>query len=337
MSTAEKFSALIFFFLAYSASASDETVRIITWNVEDATSVESVRARERDFLMFAQNLQHDLILLQEVTSEHVVKEIRNCMNLENYFIACSDFVKPDSEERWAFEVALISKFPITEITEYDPEPDGFSPGREIKLDTSPTVVPRVATSRGFLRIRIESIEIIVIVVHLKSSLGAVGREDGRNASKREFVATGVALCVVEDKENFPDYAIIVAGDFNVGYDDRMKNGINLNVDHYKPSRGDLYDETHAILGGGLIDRLYMKNLTASIRDSTFRNWQGSPIDNIYVDGHRRDRFEAARKAQSTYGSDHYPVWTDYHFDEKRNGGSRVLDWWSALFGFSLSF
>lgn len=105
---------------------------------------------------------------------------------------------------------------------------------------------------------------------------------------------------------------MVCGDFNVGHSDSLKNGASLKDDFYEASEGDLYDDTHAILGGGLINGLRLRNASLSISESTFPRYPGSPIDNIYIGGNLVDSFyEATTTADDTFGSDHKPVWIDW--------------------------
>ena len=134
--------------------------------------------------------------------------------------------------------------------------------------------------------------------------------DRGDADKRELVAAAVAAGVNEDKNFFPSYSSLIAGDFNVGHTDKKKNGINLEENCYTNCVGkDLYDDTHELLGEGLVSGLKMKNLVLSIPDSTYPSYLGSPIDNIYVTGAFVDRFSIVSKSMDTFGSDHVPVWT----------------------------
>jgi endonuclease/exonuclease/phosphatase family metal-dependent hydrolase len=292
----------------------EQEVRIVTWNVKDLMSVSDVNDRKADLKSLAQATRPDILCLQEITSLAIAKEIRDAMELSSYHVACSDFVQSDGANRSAFEVALVSRFPFTQVIEYDPSADNRDyedDPQEITL--APVLqlgIQDVNTSRGYLWARIASLKLTVAVVHLKSSRGRMGNSDRKNAEKRELVAAAVAAGVNEDDSYFPDYSFIVLGDFNVGHSDTKKNGTALDSDCYANcGNQDRYDETHALLGGGLVGGLKMKNLVLAITDSTYPSFPGSPIDNIYVAGAFKDKFSDAQKASDTFGSDHLPVWT----------------------------
>ncbi|WP_164102229.1 hypothetical protein [Candidatus Laterigemmans baculatus] len=135
--------------------------------------------------------------------------------------------------------------------------------------------------------------------------------------EREYLAAAMALSVVDDLHKFAEHSMMVIGDLNVGATDASKNGTDLDVDAMgSGASGDRYDETHALLGEGLVHGLQMKNLTIGVGetyDSTDFPGTG-PIDNIYVTGADEDKFEDAEKSSSTFGSDHFAVSTVYEMD-----------------------
>ena len=111
-----------------------------------------------------------------------------------------------------------------------------------------------------------------------------------------------------DSCDLSDYSYIVLGDFNVGHSDDSKNGTNLWKDGYTSTGDDdLYDETHALLSANIVGGLSMVNKVKNIDTTTYPEYPGSPIDNIYIDGAFIDRFSNATIADKTYGSDHLPV------------------------------
>ena len=89
----------------------------------------------------------------------------------------------------------------------------------------------------------------------------------------------------------------------------------MNDSYSTTGNAGKYDETHALLSGGLVGGLKMKNITLGITDSTFPRYPGSPIDNMYIAGQDMavvdTQFRAAQKSNNTFGSDHVPVWTVY--------------------------
>jgi len=305
---------IILFFINLSAAFSRD-IRIVTWNAREVFNVDSVTIRSRELGRFSRTLKPDILCLQEITSQRVAEAIRDAMHLKGYYVACSDFQQNDNLRYNAFEVAVISKFPFERILEYDPIPDNTEKldPPEKKIEPSWELgIPFVRTYRGFLWVKIGNPRLTLVVTHLKSSRGRVGESDVDNAKQREFVAAAIAKSVLQDQFYFPEYTNIVCGDFNVGHSDSLKNGVDLRVDAVLAGGGDLYDDTHALLGGGLVNGLRMYNSALSITESTYPRYPGSPIDNIYVAGSLAQFIsEAATTGEQTFGSDHKPVWIDW--------------------------
>lgn len=301
-----------------AAPAIADDVRVVTWNFHEGFTVEGVAPRRTTLAEVGSRLRPDVLILQEVVSADVVRAAAEAFGLTGYHIACSDFSQADEPDFGHFEVAVISKYPITQVVEYDATPDNdTAAGDPTELPILPEVklgwkTPEdVAGLRGFLWVRIDALQLTVAAVHLKSSRGSDGEEDRANAEKREFVAAAVAESVAQDQRLFPKYTALVAGDFNVGHSDR-KNGVDPARDAYDLSGlADGYDETHALLRDGLVG-VRMRNLVAGQTESTFPAFRSTPIDNIYVLGPGAEQFDPATLENDTFGSDHRPVWATWH-------------------------
>lgn len=288
----------------------EEPLRIVSWNAREVFSPGDASARREDFEAFADELKPDVLLLQEVNSHAVVERIRDLMGLDGYHVYCSNFETNDAPSHSAFEVAVISRLPAFQAIEFDPTPDNS--GDEVDLEESP--MPKltklgledVSTSRGFLWVHFPQFRLTVMNVHLKSSGGSSGGSDRSNAAKRELVAAAVADSVNDDLGFFPNHVHLVAGDFNVGHSDTSKNGVDVADDE-----NDGYDDTHAILNGGIVDGLKMRNLIGHITSPTFPGFPGTPIDNIYVAGTLASGMQNGRVLEDTFGSDHRPVACTY--------------------------
>ncbi|QDU80707.1 Extracellular ribonuclease precursor [Polystyrenella longa] len=301
-------------------SALDEesdSIKIVTWNAREIFSLADVNRREEDFLDFGGDINPDIVMIQEVSSIRQVERIRDYMGLTGYYFCCSDFEQNDRGRYSSFEVGVISRFPFDSVVENDPSPDNNENNPEEPFEFEMNYpeldgLADVSTSRGFLRVRIDELKLIINVTHLKSSNGNDGQGDHKNAQKREIVAAAIATQVNRDRAKYPDFSVLVAGDFNVGETDSGKNGSSLTDDS-----GDGYDDTHAIFSGGLIGDLQMKSLTHDLGIETYiasDQYAGTgPIDCIYVTG--EDRFTPASPGTSSFGSDHLPVTTRYILSE----------------------
>ncbi len=303
-----RFTLLFLLLLPTPASAAN----IVLWNAEELFDTATVNERQADLRRFAQATQPDVLLIDEVCSYEVVERVREVMGLDGYQIACSDFNQRDDQEHASFEVGIISRFPLTRVVEYDQTPDNRMYGRdnepnELPLEVGSLLklgVKQAGVGRGFLWARIDDLKLTLCLTHLKSSASG---DEAENAMKREHVAAAMALSVLEDMEDFPGYTYLVAGDLNVGETDAKKNGDDLDVDVFS-GEGDRYDDTHALLRGGLAG-LRMRSLTKDVGETyDDPRYAGSgPIDCIYLAG--EGRLTPARKTAETFGSDHFGVWT----------------------------
>jgi len=285
-----------------------EQLTLATWNAGMFDRPVSAL----DLSGYAAEVHPDILVLNEVLRIEDVQAIRNGLGREDDFIAITSFENGVSN----LEVAIISRFPLTDVVEFDPFPEpGQTVPEQRKLEhLNLAGVPDVNTDRGFLVARIPSLNMFVIAAHLKSSRGASGNSDKSNAEKRELVAAAIADHVNKLMEDFPLATVAVMGDFNVGVSDAKKNGTDLLEDDTMGS-GDKYDETHALLMGGLVDGLRMKSLAKDL-DGTFvgsddvADFPGTgAIDVIYVVGPGAEAFAPAKRASTRFGSDHRSVFT----------------------------
>ncbi len=261
---------------------------------------------------FGNTINPDVLLLQEVRSADLLDDIKSEMDRSGHHSVISSFDRGEGTR----EVAIISRFPLTDVVEYDPTPEGAGDGMsfaEQPLDhINVPGISDVNVGRGFLVARIPALEVIVVNTHLKSSQKKSGRADRKNAQKRELVAAAMATVVADLIEDYPDHTVIVGGDFNVGIHDVRKNGTDLTTDNTRGS-GDRYDETHAIFGNGLIAGLRMMERCAGMggtyvgddNDPDFP--QAGAIDVFYVDGAHPGEFSRGERATDSFGSDHLAV------------------------------
>lgn len=309
-----------------SSAISGESIRIVTWNCEAMFSVQDVRRRTGELREFARVVKPDILMLQEVTSQSVVDSMRDAMELKGKDgkparTICSDFIPNDQDGYNSLEVAVISRFPWTEVVEYDPTPDnsskrGAPPERKL---VPPAILnpPRRLNQRGYLCVRYDDLQMEVITTHLKSSRGQYGQQDLSNAELREYIAGAVAEHVAIEGKAHPNFTYIVGGDFNIGVDDRSKNGVKLDVEGFEGGRDgiDPYDETHALFSAGLIQGLRMRPLAKGVGRSfvgpgSAKFASAGAIDNLYVSGPLTTQFTPAVRARESFGSDHLPMMTE---------------------------
>ena len=314
-----RYTLLLTIVLAQNVAA--EEIHIVLWNGEKLFSVDDVEGRADDLGAFATEFPDaDIIVLDEVTSIDVVKAVRDRMGYTGFHTACSDFSQNDNLGVNSLEVGIISRFPLTNVVEFDPSTDNTGqpgePGEEPLVDIGVPGISNLQTSRGFLTADVADLGITLVCTHLKSSQRSSGQSDHDNAKKRELVAASIARFVAGRLSGNGAATVLVAGDMNVGETDRTKNGFRLTEDNFTALAGDLYDDTHAIFSNGLVDGLHMASLTKGLGTETFDDPQfagSGPIDCIYVIGRQAGDFTLATKSEHTFGSDHFAVSTRFLF------------------------
>ncbi len=296
-------AALTLLLLASGLCAAEE-IRIVLWNSERMFDVDTVQRRAADLREFADSYPDaDIIVLDEVTSLEVVAAIRDRLGLTGYHVACSDFAQDDHDTFNSLEVGIISRFPLTDVLEYDPSPDNTQavgePAERPLVNIGLPGLADAMPSRGYLVARVPHLGLTVLATHLKSARGQTGQADLENAQQREFVAASMARFVSSTLREDPAATVLVAGDMNVGETDRAKVGYRLEEDCFEPGAGDLYDDTGAIFSAGLVDGLHMASLTAALGQETFDSvgFAGAgPIDRMYVAGGQASDFTLAAQA-----------------------------------------
>jgi endonuclease/exonuclease/phosphatase family metal-dependent hydrolase len=299
---------MVMIWVSVSMVRAAEPLTIATWNV----GLLDRTVAALDLTGFATEIDADILVLNKVKTLDDLQELRARLGRDEDFLAISSFEQGSGD----LEVGILSRFPLTEVVEFDrpPEPTQTTPPQQLLERVTLPGIADVGTGRGFLVARVPAHNLVVIGTHLKLSRGASGPPDHANAQKRELVAAAIAAHVNELREDLPHATIVVLGDFNVGVSDATKNGTNLIMDRFTGS-DDKYDETHALLTDGLVDGLTMTALAQGLA-STFVGADDVPdfpstgaIDVIYVVGPDAGLFHAAQRASKRYGSDHRAVFT----------------------------
>lgn len=279
----------------------EESLTIATWNVGFIDrSVENL-----DLDGFLEEADFDILIVNEIKQEEDLNQLKSRMGRADFFSAMSSFDRGNN----GLEVGIISRYPLTNIVEYDRSLDGSGGIVERRLErVNVRGIADVGVGRGFLVAEVPELKLFVIATHLKSSRGRSGERDRSNAQKRELVAAAISEEVLRLRETNPDYSVIVGGDINVGVTDSNKNGIDLSDD-----RNDGYDDTHAILELGLTNGLQMRSLAKNV-DGTFVGNDNIPdfpgtgaIDVLYVVGPLENDFGSAQATSERFGSDHLGV------------------------------
>ncbi|NIY83675.1 hypothetical protein [Vibrio hepatarius] len=131
-----------------------------------------------------ETLAPDILILQEFTNCEQLPKIASLVAISGASFSCSDFNENNDNKYGSFELEVISRFPVTRSLENEFYPEAASNGtaKEMTiLDTSDMagINQSKTSSRGYLWTGIESINLGVINIHLKSSRGDVGHSDNK--------------------------------------------------------------------------------------------------------------------------------------------------------------
>jgi len=176
-------------------------VVVATWNAGGLLSPVEVADRADDIAALAVDVRPDVLLLDEVNSRETAEAVARAMGLPTgpEHVVVSDFNPNDDARYSSLEVAILSRFPLTEAVEFDRGTDGNSrPGypRERKLErVDLDGIVDMGVGRGFLAADVPAL--VVAVTHLKSSSGRLGDADRDNVRKREIVAAAMVRQVAE--------------------------------------------------------------------------------------------------------------------------------------------
>ena len=296
-----------------TAPASANSLQIVLWNLEGPAGLAGRDNDLKDFGDFAKDA--DAVVLVEIIGKKQLIAMKDKSDLTGLNHAISDFAK-DSESNPYFklELGILTPHTIGTVREADPNDSNDTPAMQAKDE--PVVVPlwipvtqrRNKGHRGWFWIELPDLKIVVIAVHFKSSQGESGFEDKSNAEQRENIAAALGVVIKEDRKNRDDWSYLVAGDFNVAPGDAAKVGHDFEAS-CTATRCFGYDQTHALLTGGLVHGMVMRNFTGGL-GATYAGgaFADSPIDNVLGLGpifEKTTRVTVERG--QAFGSDHFSV------------------------------
>ena len=290
-----------------------DKLSIGTWNMQGSTGFDSRASDIQEFGEFARNV--DFLMLQEALSGTQVDDLLDLAGRSKWYRAVSDF-SDDSRGKvyQRLEVAIASPHKITRVIEVDPYAGDDAKGaegshRDLEV---PAYLPRDQRermgARGWLWVEFAELNIVAIALHLKSSVGNVGKRDEKNSFKREAIAAALIESIRAHAQDHASWSYVVAGDFNVAPGDSGKVGPDLSL-RCQDQRCGGYDQTHALFGSGHVDGFIMRNLVLGLGSSyAAEDFAQSPIDNVYVMGPRFDEtIKVISERAKTFGSDHYAI------------------------------
>ena len=299
-------------FLAIAPAHAD-SLQIVLWNLEGPAGLANRDNDLKDFGTFAKDA--DVVVLVETIGEDQLNTMKVKSDLASLNHAISDFAK-DSEPNpyYKLELGVLTPHAIGTVREADPREDNDTLAMRAKDEPVdvPSWLPAMQRSnldhRGWFWVEIPALKLVVIAVHFKSSRGDSGFDDKSNAERRENIAAALGVAIREDHKDRDGWSYIVAGDFNVAPGDAAKVGYDLEAE-CTAARCFGYDQTHALLSGGLVHGLVMRNFSEGLGATYAKGaFVDSPIDNVLGVGpiFATNTRVLAERGQA-FGSDHFSV------------------------------
>lgn len=319
-----RFASILAATFIIAGHAAAEAPRIVTWNINGGEQDKDILAGNALEMMLDLG-DFDILVLQEVISSQQVAEIADELGFEHW--AISDFSPPvEVTGKWfaSLEVAVVSRSPFSSVAEWDttgrlPTGDPYNPRtsdpqvptESLELDLA--IADEERPSRGFLRVDFED-DLSVYATHWKSSRGASGDKDLKNAAKRENNASAIVLDAVDILAG--GSSVVVAGDLNIqpiGKHPRVGSDTDEDCTPSQNNCGDGgldgYDDSMEILS--TLDAGY--RLLSAALPPTYLAGDFGPgaIDHIAVAGplaaELSNAISVTVSGSSYFGSDHSPV------------------------------
>ena len=172
--------ALLASLLVFSTTT-EAVEKIVSWNVSP-TFYEGLELRKHDFQQLNEQLRPDILILVEVSGAIEAQMIADQLGWDDYYLAVSDWSIARTNAYFSLEAAVISKVPITNVVEYDTQPESVVPVihngeltqipvTEKKLSSAgiPHFGDTLAqTDRGTMRVDLAN-GLSIFPVHLKSN------------------------------------------------------------------------------------------------------------------------------------------------------------------------
>jgi len=337
-----RFSRWLFLTISFSTigiAAQSQSLRIVDWNIENAT-ISKIAAQRSDIRRLAHDLNPDILVLEEVSGgKAAAQAIAKALGWQKPYIAVSDFFRPNVKKPfYSQELAVISREPITTATEFDARPDHQTIPLMLPDGSTQPVTEFPLTSAGIPgfgggiwkyakgTIRVDFADgLSLFPVHLKSDRITVQSPDDitkqriKNAKKRE--TTIAAIAREANKAVKAGRISVILGDFNTAFEPGKFGSevADCKLQNFpkKPApfpvsacNGPGYDDTLGLLEAGLVEGQHWSFLTRKAR----RTWFGAnnrygdyAIDHVAIPVAQADHFTLVKSGHGQYGSDHRPV------------------------------
>lgn len=312
---------------------------VTLWNADFVGREVPLAVLPENVNRFSDDLSPDVLVVYGVPDFDALKRLRDRLGLYGFTAVMSNFTcgGKAGDFKWPIEIAILSRFPIEEATEFDPAPETLAncpesgPLTEGPVRANRVAMeipaelrarwPEVATARGpmprpgpgFLTARIAEKRVDIAAVKVPTAEGYASAGPVALAEMRRAIAAAAGAWLWKEKDVHEDYSFLVMGDFGAEPIKVASTGLKGWAAGATPV--DSVDAllTHGEIGLGSKDRpglaggLQMVALTEALVVGSVGGGQASHSDRIYLWSRNLTSFGPATRAANTYGSGSYPI------------------------------
>ncbi len=316
--------------------------RVVLWNADLLPDGTLLRAREGTLGTFARSVNPDVLVLYNVPAFSDLLKLRNALGLYGYTAVMSNFFcKPVADgPRWPIEIAVLSRYPISEAIEFDPPtdqldgcstPGPFTDGPVVASRQKFTVPaghglhwPVLAGSTrdrplpgpGFLIVRIDSARVVIAGVRVALASEYPDVAPSAINAMRQAITASLGDRIWHERYVREDDHFLAMGDFGVDPGVHLPNGelVNGNADNEFDGVDTIL--TQGVIGGGkamlprsdyTLGGLRMINLTRALVVQTVKPAATPHSGRIYLWSHLPGVFGLAQRVERAYGSHSFPL------------------------------
>lgn len=223
--------------LGGSAGAAGNLTTAALWDADLMPAGDRLAVREAMSGNFAKTVSPELLVVYDVPRFDQLLKLRDALGLYGYTAVMSNFFcgKAPVGAQWPFEIAVLSRYPISEAVQYE------APGKAAEacsegapLTSGPAIAKRASLNSitrsewpaaadgrhlagpGLLGVRIDSVNTSVIAIRVPAASEYQGADPAALARMRGALATAAHQWMVIEHKNDPDHNVLAMGDFGFG-------------------------------------------------------------------------------------------------------------------------
>lgn len=298
-------------------------VRLVLWDADLMPHGERLSVRQKTSGAFADAVDPDVLVIYDVPSFDQLLKLRDALGLYGYTAVMSNYFcgRTPAGLRWPLEMAILSRYPISQATQFDPPSlvhtacakEGLHISGPVVAGHAPLALPAhrswpmranagAAIGPGLLSVRIDAIGTSVVALRVPHR--ADDPKLGRRARQqmRATLAGAAGLWMAKQKARYKNDHVFAAGDF--GRDDET-------ADQPPPADRSIADAIDGVIRNGGRDGTHNAGTPVSLTHSLFAQGAAPGIfphsDRIYLWTDGVEGFGPAQRVKNSFGSRAFPL------------------------------